>query len=584
MHTAPLIQTDFYKTNHYKMYPESTTKIYSNLTPRKSRIKGINSIVVFGIQYFILEYLIKQWNKEFFQSWLLNRVADNNPASYWKDKTIYKYKRMMDATLGKDSVSTEHIEKLWDLGYMPLHIKALPEGTLCPIGVPCMTITNTVDHAYWLVNYLETILSCTVWQPITSATLAYEFRKLLNKYANETTGQSESVQWQGHDFSMRGMSSLESACTSGAGHLLSFTGTDTIPAISFLEQYYGANVDKELVGASVPATEHSVMCMGSKDDEVGTFKRLLDLYPKGILSVVSDTWDLWKVLTEYLPALKDQIMAREGKLVIRPDSGDPVDIICGIDTSKATETRPFMCDTEIQFKIEGKWRSWEEYMGVIELLWDVFGGTINAQGYKELDSHVGAIYGDSISLERAEAICERLKAKGFASTNIVFGIGSYTYQMNTRDTFGFAVKATYGEVNELKGFKASNDDGLTWFDWEWSDYRNGWVVDEPESLCFTTEEMLANKGGYTECQPIYSIEPKEIFKDPITDDGTKKSAKGLLGVFNNSAPDEKKITPYLIDQLSKQDEEKGLLETVFLDGKLVKIQTLAEIRQRLLEQ
>lgn len=332
--------------------------------------------------------------------------------------------------------------------------------SLCPIGVPLLTITNTRPEFAWLVNYVETLMSCMLWQPITSATIAYEYKKLLNKYALETTGSTEGVQWQGHDFSMRGMSSPESAILSGMGHLTSFTGTDTIPAIYSLEKSYSAD---GLIGASVPATEHSVMCMGTKESEIETFRRLLNLYPTGILSVVSDTWDLWKVCTEYLPQLKEEILARgnpkytnayidgehedwfaialeennhedivkvedqffqlhkgpdwdaytevipNGKLVIRPDSGDPVDIICGLNTSPKGYTPTGDNESEIK--------------GVIELLWDIFGGTVNKQGFKVLDPHIGAIYGDSITIQRATEICERLKAKGFASTNIVFGIG-----------------------------------------------------------------------------------------------------------------------------------------------------------------
>lgn len=534
MHILPLFQVDSYKISHYKMYPEGTTKIYSNFTPRKSRFPGITSVVFFGLQYFILEYLIDQWNEQFF--------------SKGREEVILRYRRMMDTTLGKGAITTEHLRELHKLGHMPLKIKALREGTLCPIGVPCLTITNTVDHAFWLVNYLETILSCTIWQPITSATLAYEFRKLLNKFAVETTGNSSFVEWQGHDFSMRGMSSLESACTSGAGHLLSFIGTDTIPAISFLEQYYGADVEKELVGASVPATEHSVMCMGTKGDEMATFVRLLDLYPTGILSVVSDTWDLWKVCTEFLPTLKDKILAREGKLVIRPDSGDPVDIICGADGFCLEEALSWPCGKQTvndgQSIIVGEttivkkgdsWKLHPRHKGVIELLWDVFGGEVNKQGYKVLDPHIGVIYGDAITLERAEQICERLKAKGFASTNIVLGIGSYTYQYNTRDTFGFAVKATYGEV-----------------------------------ITHLHDSLTGADGLYIEC--------RQIFKDPITDDGTKKSAKGLLRVIY----DKNGLT--LEDQCTKEEEESGLLEDVFLDGNLVRRQTLLQIRTILGEQ
>lgn len=514
MTTFPPIQTDFYKVNHAPMFPDGTVRVESNLTPRKSRLPGINKIVVFGIQFWILEFLIYQWNRTFFG--LPKHIA------------IARYKRLMDYTLGKDRVSMKYLEDLHDLGYMPLEIRALPEGTLCPIGVPCLTITNTVDHAYWLVNYLETILSCTVWQPITSATIAHEYKKLLTKYALETTGSDEFVKFQGHDFSMRGMSSLESACTSGAGHLLSFVGTDTIPAISFLESYYGANVELELVGTSVPATEHSVMCMGTKGGEQATFERLLDLYPEGILSVVSDTWDLWEVLTEYLPNLKEKILARNGKLVIRPDSGDPVDIICG---TVPTVLKLSDVDNPI---------SMAPQKGVIECLWEIFGGKINEYGYKELDPHVGAIYGDSITLERADAICRRLKDKGFASTNIVFGIGSYTYQHNTRDTFGFAVKATYGEVME-------------WVDIQ---ERPG---DPP------LRKMLVPVG-------------REIFKAPITDSGEKKSAKGLLKVIKLDTGELK-----LVQQCTKeqQNESNNELKVVFRDGKLLVNQTLQEIRNRL---
>jgi nicotinamide phosphoribosyltransferase len=377
--------------------------------------------------------------------------------------------------------------------------------SLCPIGVPCLTIKNTHPDFAWLTNYLESLISCQLWQPITSATIAHEYKKLLTKHALETDKDNiEFVNWQGHDFSMRGMSSVESSISSGMGHLTSFTGTDTIAAIYQLESSYRAS---GLIGASVPATEHSVMCMGQKESEILTFARLLRLYPKGILSVVSDTWNLWDVLTAYLPTLKPEILARDGKLVIRPDSGDPVDIVCGTYNPHNMDYR----------------RSPEE-KGVVELLWDTFGGTINSQGYKVLDSHIGCIYGDGITLERADNICRRLKAKGFASTNVVLGIGSYTYQYNTRDTFGFAMKATYGELTE-----------------------NG------------------------------KVEPREIFKAPVTDSGEKKSAKGLLSVIKSM--DDRTLR--LRQQCTWEEEATGELKTVFLNGKLVKETTLNEIRERI---
>lgn len=519
----PLLKVDFYKIHHTRMYPDNMTKLYSNFTPRKSRIKGIDEVVVFGLQHFILEYLIKDFNENFFGD-KTNRRLSNEKNSWndptFKEKIINEYKRHCN-------VDTTHIEALWDLDYLPIEIKALDEGSLCPIGVPILTITNTHPDFAWLVNYLETLISCVLWQPITSATIAHQYKKLLIKYAKETDEKNlEFVNWQGHDFSMRGMSSVESSILSGMGHLCSFTGTDTIPAIYQLESSYNAT---GLIGTSVPATEHSVMCMGTKESEIVTFSRLLDLYPTGILSVVSDTWNLWKVLTEYLPQLKEQILARDGKLVIRPDSGDPVNIICGKQIFNIV-INPL-----------------PENLGVIELLWNIFGGTVNEQGYKVLDSHIGAIYGDSITLERAEQICERLKAKGFASTNIVFGIGSYTYQYNTRDTFGFAMKATYGEV-EIFNKEATME-----------------------------ADIKASRGRESFGKSITKTECREIFKDPITDDGTKKSKKGLLQVLNNKSGNLISVH----DQQDWEQESKGLLTTVFKDGKLIKHITLDEIRNKL---
>lgn len=484
MKTNPFLLTDYYKVGHVFQYPDNTTLVYSNLTPRSSRLKDIDEMVFFGLQYFIKEYLICYFNDNFF----------HQP----KEKVIADYKRRISTSLGAGLPTYEHLEKLHDLGYLPIEIKALPEGSKVPMRVPCITIVNSKAEFYWLTNFLETLLSAIVWQPCTSATIAHAYRSLLNKYAAETGMLPEFVQWQGHDFSFRGMSSLETAVLSGMGHLLSFTGTDTIPAIDALEEYYNANADSELIGGSVAATEHSVMCSGSKDGELETFNRLItQVYPAGIVSIVSDTWDLWKVCTEYLPALKNTILNRDGKVVIRPDSGNPVKIICG-DPEGKTEA---------------------ERKGVVELLWDVFGGTITDKGFKLLDPHIGAIYGDSINLERAEAICEALKAKGFAS-QVVFGIGSYTYQYNTRDTFGTAMKATY---------------------------------------------VVVDGAG------------REIFKNPVTDDGTKKSATGLLSVKKEN----NKFVLY--DTVSWEEEAKSELKTVFKDGKITKDFTLAEIRATLAE-
>ena len=221
----------------------------------------------------------------------------------------------------------DHIRALHDLGYLPLELRALPEGTQVPIGIPMFVMWNTNPEFFWLTNYLETTLSSIVWGPSTAATLAKRYRRILEHWIGETGGDPDFIDWQGHDFSYRGMYGSEAAMLSGAGHLLSFTGTDTVPAIDFLEDFYNADSDNELVGGSVPATEHSVMCMGTEDGEIETFHRLItDLYPNGIVSIVSDTWDYWKVWTDYLPALHDEIRASDGTVTIRPDSGDPVKI------------------------------------------------------------------------------------------------------------------------------------------------------------------------------------------------------------------------------------------------------------------
>lgn len=466
----PLTCIDFYKADHRRQYPEGTQVVYSNFTPRSDKLAVKSSfydgkVVFFGLQYFIKKYLIDDWNKEFF----------NKP----KDEVVKRYKRRMDNSLGKDSIPIDHIENLHDLGYLPLSIRALNEGEDVNIGVPLFTVNNTKIEFFWLTNYIETVMSCMLWKPITSATTARQYRMMLDEYARQT-GDESFVDFQAHDFSMRGMSGIEDAAVSGAAHLLSFKGTDTVPAIDFLEDWYNADSDKELIGCSVPATEHSVMCMGTKEDEIGTFKRLItEIYPSGIVSIVSDTWDLWKVLEEYAPALRNEIESRNGKVVFRPDSGDPCEII-----SKS-----------------------------LDILWDKFGGTINKKGYKVLNPKVGLIYGDSITLERCEHILHMMLIRGYASTNVVFGIGSYTYQYVTRDTFGFAMKATYGCV---KG------------------------VD------------------------------RDIFKSPLTDDGTKKSATGRLVV-------EKISGEYFL--FDKQDcIDCGELKEVFYNGTLLRDLSLSEIR------
>jgi len=477
----PLLMIDGYKADHRRQYPEGTTLVYSNLTPRKSRVDGVDSVVFFGLQYFIKDCLQRRFKESFF----------DRP----KEEVVAEYAKRMDSYLGEGAVPTDHIAALHDLGYLPICIRALPEGTQVPVQVPMLVMWNTHPDFFWLTNQLETIMSAYLWLPCTSATMAYEYRKVFDEYADETEVSPEFVKFQGHDFSFRGMSSLESAMASGAGHLLSFAGTDTIPALEFIDQFYGPS--EGLVGCSVPATEHSVMCMGTQDGEIDTYRRLINqTYPSGIVSIVSDTWDFWSIMTTGIRELKEDILARNGKVVFRPDSGDPVLIVCGDPDAPVGSP---------------------ERAGAIQCLWDVFGGSINSKGFKTLDSHVGLIYGDSITPERQEAILSGLRTKGFCS-DVVLGIGSYTYQYKSRDTFGFAIKASYGVV-----------------------------------YC----------------------EQREIFKVPKTYKGEKTSAKGLLCVRRS----EDGLA--LADQQQFLPAPGDAMQEVFRNGELRVSSNFTEIRKRL---
>lgn len=302
----PIFYIDFYKVGHVSQYPPGITKVYSNWTPRGSRTAE-KEVVHFGLQYFIKHYLQHEFSSEFFCRPL--------------EGILSQYREVISATLGDKNPRTDHIEALHRRGYLPIKIYSLPEGSLVPLRTPALVIVNTEDEFYWLPNYLETLMSSCLWMPSTSATTARAYRRIFLKYAREF-GESDLgfVDWQGHDFSLRGMAGMEAGILSGMGHLTVFSGTDTVPAIMAAHQYYDAGLNS---GGSVPATEHSVMCAGSQESEFETFKRLItEVYPTGIVSIVSDTWSLWNVLTNYLPRLRDIILARDGKIVIRPDCYD----------------------------------------------------------------------------------------------------------------------------------------------------------------------------------------------------------------------------------------------------------------------
>lgn len=556
--------TDAYKLGHRKMMRILTSFLGSNFTPRSDRLfKGgplfDHKMVVFGGQGFAKEFLVECFNESFF----------NLP----KDVAVARYERRCRNMMGEGVIPSDGFAQLHDLGYLPLLVRALPEGSRVGMKVPTMIFNNTHPDFAWLVNYIEPTLSNSNWKSSLNATIAYEYRRVFEHFAELTGTPKEAIQWQGHDFSSRGMSGPEDAARSGAAHLLSFTGTDVVSAIDYVEDYYNADSDNELIGGSVPATEHSISSSNilfhvralrqevpNMTDEqyllLGEVRFLLDyitrIVPNGFASYVADTYDYWGLLLYVLtePGVKEAIMNRDGRLVIRPDSGNPIHIICGyklhpvhfagrvefiqylgdfgtisVDEYEAVRVGDkyynlndvnWMLDFVFEELVE---LPEHEVKGSIELLWENFGGTYSDKGFKQLDTHIGLIYGDSITLERQWEILQRLMDKGFASGNVVLGIGSYTYNYSTRDTFGSAVKAT-----------ATVIDG----------------------------EFL------------------ELFKDPKTGDALKKSAKGLLRV-------EKEGDDFVLyDQQPLSDiDNLGAMEVLFHNGQVAEA-SLAEIRQRLL--
>lgn len=531
MNFLEIYWTDVYKTGHKPMLPIGSTLMYSNNTPRSgkhSNCPNDGEVVQFGQQKLVRQ-MKWDWDANFF----------NRPI-----QEIDKFGEDMTKMLGlSEPYDVTHFKELHKLGYLPVRIKALEEGTVTPYKIPSFTIVNTKPLngyvADWIVNYLETILSAEYWQGQTSATFVRSLRKLGKEWIMKTNPEAIGfLDYQFHDFSMRGMGGKSAIVNSGLGFATGSRGSDTLPVIPAARMYYD---EVEPCINSVIASEHAIMCSLTGffmqnsngnwtkvgDFEYEMFVHLLEKFPTGILSLVMDTFDLWRAITEYCVKAKDLIMSRDGKLVIRPDSGDPVDILCGVGFEENGKYYKYNRIPQIpgEEKVE---ISYPEHKGVIELLWDIFSGTVSSTGYKVLDSHIGAIYGDSINYDRASRIFQRLADKGFASTNVVLGVGSYSLQYVTRDTHGSAQKATYIEILQQ--------------------------VDK--------HGIMAPVGI-------------EIFKDPITDGGVKKSAKGLLMVYEEDG------VIKLKDQCTWEEEGQGLLQVIFEDGKFYNETTLTKIREKL---
>jgi nicotinamide phosphoribosyltransferase len=469
MQINPLLQTDVYKLGHLEQYPDGTDTVYSHLIARSD--KKFPDVLFFGLQYYLQRYLSQK-----LQPWMADELIE-----------------VRNNILGSTSkVVASKLHDLCDLGYWPLKIKAVEEGTVMPTRQVLMTIRNTHPDFAWTVGFVESLL-LKVWYPTTVATQCWQYRKLVEKYWRETVDDVKGMpaEFAVHDFGYRGDASEEGAGISGVAHLTCFKGSDNVPAYEYARRFYHAGGDE--IMSSVPASEHSVMRAFGRDDELGAFNHMLDTYPSGIVSIVSDQYDVWYVLDDIARYLKPRIMARDGQTVFRPDSGDPEKIITGDPESKSFSPASY---------------------GAIKMLHQVFGASKNSKRYTKIDPHVGLIYGDGMYLERYQRVLETLRRNEYAADNLVIGVGGIL-RNHSRDTLGFAIKATYVTVNGV---------------------------------------------------------PREIEKDPITDPG-KKSLKGLIRL--DRVGDEWVTT----DRVTLAGEGGGLLREVFKNGQVTTTYTLEEIRR-----
>lgn len=664
-HVNPFLYgTDSYKVSHVRFETSGVKEIYSNFTPRFAKylqqLLGDafdGRYVVFGIQWLLLR---------------LHVMAKTGFFDVPKEEAIGKMRRVLGAYIGQENFV--HFEALHDLGYLPVVIKTLDEGTTPKVGIPFLTIRNTLPEFEWLPNYLETLISTELWKQLTVATVARTFKQISQEYALKTTGSTAGIEWQNHDFHVRGASGFESAAIVGAAFLNTSCGTDNMASLWASEKFYFSTNDEGLLAGSVSAGEHSVTTSGilteqerALAEEIAEEKDItlqeaqqelildkvkaigIDLteaerryaksvltekFPSGIVAYVADSFSFWDFVAKVVLSLKSEILARDGKFVVRGDSGNPVDVITGVkgvnisdavarkflveaevgktftvqDTVYLTLAKPEIPEdkyiplfelvrndfvrvydknaeiesieeqrglvsleieavqktindhyaevnaqletaedkesvkpdtaliaeldkqvAELETKLEALVYVEPEHVvvaaeekGTIEVLWEIFGGTVTEQGYKLLDSHIGMIYGDGITVQRSQEIFARLEAKGFASLNIVYGVGSYSLNMVSRDHLGMAIKATNTIVD-----------------------IHGVDVDKP------------------------------IYKDPKTDT-SKKSARGLIRVFKDETGE-----IVFEDMQTREQEETGLLTVAYKDGQFEKITTIFEIRDRM---
>ena len=525
----PFLLTDFYKLTHILQYRPELRELTSYLTPRGSRLEGVDKVVFFGLSAYVHSYVVENFNKNFF-----NRNFEDCAS---------EIREVLELGLGySDEMITKTINAfhaLHELGYLPVEIKAVAEGTLVPMGVPCLEIKSTNPQFFWVGQALEASLSAAIWHPMVSATIAREYRKIARDAFSATVENGVDERVAMCDFSMRGQESNESAVNASVAWLASMWNSSTVAARKHIQNVYGkcnGNV------RGLTSTEHSVMtshaCLDG-GNEIPTFEYLFDLYKNVSFAAVCDSYDFWNVLTDILPNNFRQEIDERGKrgvfIGVRHDSAEPVDALCGTvpvmnpnNVLGVKELPSEMVDGDeklfaISITIEEmerlnklgitdlvaikqfyKWgckyfhngevvfrlnnlngrgfnrhvtddgneigwavatclnrpRTWEE-KGMVETMYEIFGGSVNSKGYKAINPGIKAVYGDSITITRAKKIYERLAAKGFAANNVSLGVGSFSFQALenedgtlspfTRDTFSICVKCSHSKYCDENG-------------------------------------------------------------------------------------------------------------------------------------
>ena len=541
----PFLLTDFYKLTHILQYRPELRELVSYLTPRGSRLKGVNKVVFFGLSAYVHSYIVENFRENFFTR---NFEYCECEIREVLELGLGYTDEMIDKTI-------EHFKALHDLQYLPVEINAVPEGTLVPMGVPCVEIKSTNPEFFWVGQALEASLSAAIWHPMVSATIAREYRKIARGAFFATVENGIDERTAMCDFSMRGQESNESAVNASVAWLTSMWNSSTVAARKHIKDVYGVEKSpvtpvtkqwktqftygvrdkmKDTIVRGLTSTEHSVMtshaCLDG-GDEIPTFKYLFDLYKNVSFAAVCDSYDFWNVLTNILPNNFMEEINERGKrgvfIGVRHDSAEPVDALCGTvpilhadavkripkdmledGTKLECMTLTFteeeannlweqgfregnlvavMCDGEeylVRIRavehlsgidetvdkdcptmwasgvLQNRSRTWEE-KGMVESMYELFGGSVNSKGFKVLNPGIKAVYGDSITITRAKRIYKRLEIKGYAANNVSLGVGSFSFQALenedgslspfTRDTFSIACKTTHSKYADEYG-------------------------------------------------------------------------------------------------------------------------------------